>query len=115
MPYCTICGFQLSEDDRFCPVCGAPKDDKPMQPVSRSKNNNHIHDTLICPKCSGQMVVQAVSEQKKTGCLTTLLYILLACTGIGLLIVIFVLLRKKAKTESYAVCQKCGYMKKLRG
>lgn len=24
MPYCTKCGTKLKEDDKFCPVCGAP-------------------------------------------------------------------------------------------
>jgi hypothetical protein len=24
LPYCTKCGVPLKEDDRFCPVCGAP-------------------------------------------------------------------------------------------
>ena len=24
MPYCTKCGAPLKEDDKFCPVCGAP-------------------------------------------------------------------------------------------
>ncbi len=24
MPYCTRCGAPLKEDDKFCPVCGAP-------------------------------------------------------------------------------------------
>ena len=24
MPYCTKCGALLKEDDKFCPVCGAP-------------------------------------------------------------------------------------------
>ncbi len=23
MPYCTKCGFQLKDDDKFCPNCGA--------------------------------------------------------------------------------------------
>ena len=24
LPYCTRCGAPLKEDDKFCPVCGAP-------------------------------------------------------------------------------------------
>jgi hypothetical protein len=24
LPYCTKCGVPLKEDDKFCPVCGAP-------------------------------------------------------------------------------------------
>ena len=65
---------------------------------------------MICPKCGSQNVqVQALEERKKTGCLTVLLYIILACTVLGLLIVIPLLLRKKTKTTTYAVCQNCGH------
>lgn len=65
---------------------------------------------MICPKCGSQNVqVQALEERKKTGWLTVLLYIILACTVLGLLIVIPLLLRKKTKTTTYAVCQNCGH------
>lgn len=65
---------------------------------------------MICPKRGSQNVqVQALEERKKTGCLTVLLYIILACTVLGLLIVIPLLLRKKTKTTTYAVCQNCGH------
>lgn len=65
---------------------------------------------MVCPKCGGRNVtVQALEERRKTGCLTVILYIILACTVLGLLIVIPLLLRKKTKTTTYAVCQDCGY------
>lgn len=52
----------------------------------------------MCPKChSNNITYQTVSESKKTGCLTVLLYILLALTLCGLLIVIPLMLRKKQK------------------
>lgn len=63
----------------------------------------------MCPKCkSTNISYQTVSESKKTSCLTVLLYIVLACTVLGLLIVIPLLLRKKTETVTYAVCQDCG-------
>lgn len=65
---------------------------------------------MTCPKCnSSNISFQTVTEQKKTGCLTILLYILLACTLFGLLIVIPLMLRKKTETVTYAVCQNCGH------
>lgn len=67
-----------------------------------------------CPRCGGNMTVQVVTEQKSAGCLTVLLYIILALTLIGLLIVIPLALRKKTETVTYAVCQKCGYQQELR-
>ena len=64
-----------------------------------------------CPRCGGQMVIQNVSESRKSGCGTFILYLLLALTVLGLLIVIPLLLRKKTETVTYAVCQNCGYQK----
>lgn len=61
-----------------------------------------------CSKCGGNMSVQVVTEQKNAGCFTILLYIILAITVVGLLIVIPLALRKKTETVTYAVCQKCG-------
>ena len=69
---------------------------------------------MICPKCKHENVsIQTVSEAKSAGCLTILLYIILACTVLGLLIVIPLLLRKKTKTVTYAICQDCGHRWKV--
>jgi predicted Zn-ribbon and HTH transcriptional regulator len=65
---------------------------------------------MRCPKCQSENVnVQAVAEIKKRGCLTTLIYIVLACTIVGLIIVIPLIRGQKSKTKTYAICQNCGY------
>ena len=68
----------------------------------------------MCPKCHSQNIsYQTVPESKKTGCLTIILYILLALTIFGLLIVIPPFLRKKTVAVTYAVCQDCGHRWKI--
>ena len=62
-----------------------------------------------CPKCGGEMNMQTVSESRKAGCGTILLYIVLCLTIFGILIVIPLALRRKTETVTYAVCQSCGY------
>lgn len=62
-----------------------------------------------CPKCGGNMSVQVVSESRKMGCGTILLYLILALTVFGILIVIPLMLRAKTKTTTYAVCNNCGH------
>lgn len=62
-----------------------------------------------CPKCGGDNITyQTVTESRKTGCCMILLYIFLAITILGWLILIPLLLRKKNETVTYAVCQDCG-------
>lgn len=69
---------------------------------------------MKCKKCGcSDIQYQTVSESRGTGCLTICLYILLACTVLGLLIVIPLMLRKKTNTVTYAVCQSCGYRWKV--
>lgn len=64
---------------------------------------------MICPKCgSNNITVQAVAEQKKRGCLSVFLWILLAICTCGLVLFIPLLTRKGSKTRTYAVCQDCG-------
>ncbi len=75
--------------------------------------NPGIDSGRVCPRCGGQMQIQTVSESRKAGCGIILLYILLACTILGLLIIIPLMLRKKTETVTYAVCQKCGYTKPI--
>lgn len=70
---------------------------------------------MTCPKCKSENVqIQTVTESRKTGCFTILLYIILACTILGLLIVIPLLLRRKTETVTYAVCQNCGHTWKIK-
>ncbi len=69
---------------------------------------------MVCPKCKNSDIqYQTVSESRNAGCLTMCLYILLAFTVLGLLIVIPLMLRKKTKTVTYAVCQNCGHRWKV--
>lgn len=69
---------------------------------------------MSCKKCgSSDIQYQTVSEPRGAGCLTICLYILLACTILGLLIVIPLMLRKKTTTVTYAVCQNCGHRWKV--
>ena len=39
MPYCTKCGAPLREDDKFCPVCGAPVAKVTREEFSVSSSN----------------------------------------------------------------------------
>jgi hypothetical protein len=39
LPYCTKCGAPLKEDDKFCPVCGAPAAKVTREEFSVSANN----------------------------------------------------------------------------
>jgi hypothetical protein len=65
---------------------------------------------LVCPRCSSDdIVVNTYTEQKRVGCLMTLLYILLACTILGLLIVIPLVLRgRKTVAHTQCTCKGCG-------
>lgn len=66
---------------------------------------------MNCPKCGSPNVdMQAVAEQKKRGCFSTLLYVVLLCVPVIGWIALFFLLRgKKSKTRTYGVCQDCGH------
>nr|DAO66829.1 MAG TPA: RNA polymerase-like protein [Caudoviricetes sp.] len=70
--------------------------------------------TMVCKKCGSENVtVQAVAEQKKRGCLASILWIILTLLTCGLIILIPLLIRKGSKVKSYAVCQDCGYRWKV--
>lgn len=65
---------------------------------------------MTCPNCgSTHIIVQAVAEQKKRGCLMSCLWILLAICTFGLILLIPLLTRKGSKTKTYAICQNCGH------
>lgn len=70
---------------------------------------------MLCQKCgSSNVQTQAVAENKKRGCLSTLLYVFLLCVPVIGWIALFMLIRgNKSKTQVYAVCQNCGYKQKL--
>lgn len=70
---------------------------------------------MQCKRCGSNNVnVQAVSEVKRRGCLTSLLYLILLFVPVIGWIALFMLLRgRKSKTSSWMVCQDCGYRCKL--
>ena len=70
---------------------------------------NNYRALQACPRCGGPVTMQTVTESKRAGCLTVLLYLLLAATILGLFIVVPLMLRKKTETVTYAVCQSCGH------
>lgn len=64
---------------------------------------------MKCPKCGSEnVIVQAVAEHKKRGCLMAVLWIFLAICTLGAIIWIPLLMRKGSKTVTYAICQTCG-------
>ena len=65
---------------------------------------------MTCPKCGHQMQIQAVSEVKRRGIFTVLLYLILICIPvIGWIILISLLRGQKSQVKMLAVCQTCGY------
>lgn len=88
-----------------------PTRSEPIVVQVNSQPSNNLRQGKVCPRCGGVMSVQTVSESRKAGCGTVLLYILLFITILGWLILIPLLLRKKTETVTYAVCQSCGYQK----
>ena len=65
---------------------------------------------MTCPKCGNQMQIQAVSEVKRRGIFTVLLYLILICIPvIGWIILISLLRGQKSQVKMLAVCQMCGY------
>ena len=65
---------------------------------------------MTCPKCGNQMQIQAVSEVKRRGFFTVLLYLILICIPIiGWIILISLVRGQKSQTKTVAVCQTCGY------
>lgn len=82
-------------------------ENKPIIPKSNTKLKR------VCPRCGGEMQIQTVVEARSGGFLTFLGYFLLCITILGIFILIPLLLRKKTETNTYAVCQNCGYKKIL--
>ncbi len=104
--FCDFCGEKLGENARFCGSCGKPITAQSVQTINEQRNGTGRK----CPRCSAANIqYQTVTEAKKTGCLTVIVYFLLALTIFGLLIVIPLMLRKKTVTATYAVCQSCGH------
>ena len=64
---------------------------------------------MTCKKCgSDNISYQTVTESRKTGCLTILIYLILAISVLGWVVLIPLLLRRKNEAVTYDVCQNCG-------
>lgn len=128
---CPSCGKMILRSYRFCSECGQPTNfpaepapepyhyrpspveyiqQEATQPVvERPAPRNQERKVRRCPSCqSTNIQYQTVTEARGTGCMTVFLYVLLALTILGLLIVIPLMLRKKTNTVTYAICQDCG-------
>ncbi len=70
---------------------------------------------LVCPKCGSRNVTaQVVEKQQKRGCFAAIMWILLAVTIFGLILLLIpALSRKGSKTLTFAVCQNCGHRWKV--
>lgn len=109
-PQCQACVEEGSwyRENAFYSEAPAKKEAYPTEAPRTIQNADADRSKRKCAKCGGDMTVQVVTEQENAGCFTILLYIILALTVVGLLIVIPLALRKKTETVTYAVCQKCG-------
>lgn len=137
--YCRYCGKEIPQDSAFCPKCGqkvviaytpsseegprvCPRCGDPVSKYAQICRNCGLDllkaDTTAknrhCARCKSKNIrYETVVENVPVGCFTVLLYILLAVTLLGLLVVIPLMLHKKTRTVTYAVCQDCGYRWKI--
>jgi len=56
MAFCTRCGGEIEDGDKFCIICGNPLSGKPTseQPLNESKETSLSDNLLICTKCGGE-------------------------------------------------------------
>ena len=113
--FCHNCGHNMEEPYNCCDECGAPFIGKFCSECGKAvKQQDSIENafnggSMRCPRCGGENIaVTVVSEDKAMGCMTIVMYVLLALTIFGLLIVIPLMLSKKQETVTYAICQNCG-------
>lgn len=69
---------------------------------------------MVCPKCGSEMEAQMITETKRRGFITILIYIILLFIPIIGWIALFKLLggSRKTHTVSYLFCKQCGYKHK---
>lgn len=108
--YCYNCGKQVSDSDNFCQGCGVP--------IIRQQVNQ-------CPRC-GSPNVQFQTKQAKVGCAAFMgafgtMLIGLGIFGpigaivglvVGAIVIGLILLLVPTPTETFMVCQQCGYTSK---
>jgi predicted RNA-binding Zn-ribbon protein involved in translation (DUF1610 family) len=104
--YCRFCGEEMIGNS--CPNCGTSTAARPKKSLYTSMKAKR------CPKCRSKDVsFQRFTEEKKSGCLTYLWYILLTFTCFGLFIVLPLGLRNRTKSGTYAICNNCGHTWKV--
>lgn len=113
--YCQNCGSPIT--GRFCARCGT--DYKTSKPTTEnSKTTTLIQKPwyppgshLKCPRCHSTNIDSSVfSQPQKTGCVLVIIYIILAITLVGWLVLIPLIARNnKSKTVTAFVCKNCGY------
>lgn len=113
--FCKKCGHEIADDSLFCNNCGAKTTDEKIEEAKPLQTAPQVppvppKGSRPCPKCKSLNVqYQTVTESRKTGCFKVFLYIILAISVLGWLVLIPLLLRKKTKTVTYGVCQNCGH------
>lgn len=104
---CPRCGRQISNKAVQCPECGLQFG---PAPGTFSKDSLLHPVPYICPECgSPNITCETIKEPIPFDIGTVIVYILLALTCCGLLVVIPILLQPKERLTTYATCSSCGY------
>lgn len=75
---------------------------------------------MRCIKCgSDNVTVQLINETKRRGCLMAIINLIvkliLLCVSFLLWLISLILpIKRKTKTNKYAICQNCGYSWKIK-
>lgn len=112
---------QIATDGDFCGRCGinihtgVPNTQRP-NPVAAGLPSAGAGPRMVCPRCGGDDIsISSFSQEVGAGCFTILLYIVLAVTIVGWIILIPILMRKKKSIiQSACVCRRCGHQWKMR-
>ena len=103
---CPRCGREISNNAVQCPGCGLQF--SPI-PGNFSKSNLLRQNLPSCPECgSYDLVYETVKEPIPLDTMTVILYIILALTCCGILVLIPILLSPRERIITYATCRQCG-------
>jgi predicted RNA-binding Zn-ribbon protein involved in translation (DUF1610 family) len=119
--FCCACGAKFEGNGSFCAHCGTRRPSvgaeysalqcSAQQQILQPEQAQCVH---TCPRCgSHRLQYQTLSEENAAGCFTIFMYILLAITILGLLILIPLAMRKSSDTVTYEICQDCGHRRRV--